>query len=136
MNRKLKESVTSDSIDPTMVAAQRFNTILDQSSGLNYHLQISPFSALISLKKTLIKNKSGKHLQPQNHQVLSKNMKDLIDRNTKFENDVIDLTKKHEEAVYNCKKVYEKINSCQNVQQEELKKTELNMKNYSRKLRN
>ena len=84
MNRKLEESVTSDCIDPTMVAAQNFNTILDQSSGLNYHLQISPFSALISLKKTLIKDKSGKPLLPQNRQVLSSNMKDLIDKNTKL----------------------------------------------------
>ena len=48
-------------IDPTMVVENSYNSIIQQvqSSNLNYQLQLSPFAALISLKKTPIKNKSG-----------------------------------------------------------------------------
>ena len=45
----------------TMAAMNSFKNVLDciQSSGLNYQIQLSPFSAVISLKKTLARNKSG-----------------------------------------------------------------------------
>ena len=38
-----------------------FNNVLHsiQNSCLNYHIQMSPFSAVISLKKSLVKSKSG-----------------------------------------------------------------------------
>ena len=44
-----------------MLATKAFDHLLQQvqSSSLNYHLQISPFSAIISLKKSLIKDKAG-----------------------------------------------------------------------------
>ena len=59
-----------------MLAAQNFNAILDQ-----IHLQVSPFSAVVSLKKTFINDKSGKPLLPQNRQVSIDDMKKLIDKN-------------------------------------------------------
>ena len=48
-------------VDSTMAAAIAFNNIVNlvQSSNLNFKLQLSPFSANISLKKTLLKDKSG-----------------------------------------------------------------------------
>ena len=48
--------------DKTMAAANyAFNNVLHsiQNSCLNYHIQMSPFSAVISLKKSLVKSKSG-----------------------------------------------------------------------------
>ena len=56
---------TSDE-DPTMAAKRTFDNILTQilSSNLNFHLQISPFSANISLKKSPKKDKSGAPCAP------------------------------------------------------------------------
>ena len=48
-----------DNSDATMVADEAFNLVLEQirNSKLNFQLQMSPFSAWISLKKSFIKNK-------------------------------------------------------------------------------
>ena len=44
-----------------MVASRTFDSILNQIqiSNLNFHLQVSPFSANISLKRSPVKDKSG-----------------------------------------------------------------------------
>ena len=61
----MDENSVSD-CDPTMLAKQVFNDILEgiQMSNLNYQLQLTPFSALVSLKKSFVKDKSGKFLFP------------------------------------------------------------------------
>ena len=58
---------TSIDSDVTMVAAQAFSKVLDciQNSHLNYQIQLTPFSAVISVKKTLVKNKLGAPIIPQ-----------------------------------------------------------------------
>ena len=47
-------------------ASETFDKILDyvKKSNLNFCLQLSPFSANISLKKTFVKNKAGVYLNP------------------------------------------------------------------------
>ena len=62
----MKEFISSDFANHTMLADQAFNKILDnvQKSNLNFQLQVSPFSALISLKKSLVKDRSGSLLLP------------------------------------------------------------------------
>ena len=47
--------------DGTMAAMKTFDYILNQiqQSCLNYRLDVSPFSAIISLKKSFAKDKSG-----------------------------------------------------------------------------
>ena len=49
-----------------MVTTNAYEKILDQimTSNLNFQIQMSPFSAVISLKKSLIKNKSGVPILP------------------------------------------------------------------------
>ena len=49
-----------------MAATLKFEEILRtiQSSNLNFHLEISPFSAIIHMKKSLITNKFGISLFP------------------------------------------------------------------------
>ena len=62
------EKTDSDSdFNPTMAASKAFDQILEyvKSSNLNFCLQLSPFSANISIKKTLTKDKSGVHLNPR-----------------------------------------------------------------------
>ena len=64
--RNMKKSISSDITNPEMLADQTFKNIIDgiQNSNLNFQLQVSPFSAFISLKKSLVKDKSGSYLQP------------------------------------------------------------------------
>ena len=53
--------------DPTMVAKQTFQQIIEQIqvSNLNFQLELSSFSARISLRKSLVKDKFGNFLFPQ-----------------------------------------------------------------------
>ena len=53
--------------DPSMAANKAFDMILScvQKSCLNYHVQLSPFSAVISVKKTLMKTLDGMPLFPK-----------------------------------------------------------------------
>ena len=50
-----------------MAANQAFVNLLQQiqMSSLNFKIELSPFSAIIHLKKSFIKDKSGANLQPQ-----------------------------------------------------------------------
>ena len=56
INNNKMEQIRFSELDPTMVAKRTFDNLLEliQSSNLNFHLKISPFSALIYLKKSLI----------------------------------------------------------------------------------
>ena len=98
-------------IDPTMVAENCYNSIIQQvqTSNLNYQLQLSPFAALISLKKTPIKNKSGipfpvKTILPcdaprgeaagQSHEVSYQEAK-----NTKLENELLRVKNEYAKAI-------------------------------------
>ena len=60
------ENSDSD-FDPKMAAAEVFETIINhvKLSNLNFRMEITPFSASIIIKKSLIKDKSGYHLRPQ-----------------------------------------------------------------------
>ena len=53
-------------LDPTMVAKRTFENIIEhiQTSNLNFQLNLSPFSASISLRKSLIRDKLGNILFP------------------------------------------------------------------------
>ena len=56
----------SSDLDPTMAASRMFENLLHQIkySNLNFRLEESPFAAVISLKKSLVKNKTGTLLMP------------------------------------------------------------------------
>ena len=87
MERKLEENINSDKIDPAMLAKQRFGDILEQvqTSCLNFQLQVSPFSAVISIKKSFIKDKSGNVFvspQPRESNIF---IKELLEKNDKLE---------------------------------------------------
>ena len=64
---KMKNTDSDTDYNPTMAASEAFDQILEyvKLSNLNFCLQLSPFSANISIKKTLIKDKSGVHLNPR-----------------------------------------------------------------------
>ena len=63
----MKLSTDSDiNPNPTMLASNVFEAIIDKIrySNLNFQIQMSPFSAIVSLKKSFITNKSGIPLLP------------------------------------------------------------------------
>ena len=59
IDAKVENIDNSDYHSTTMLASRTFNEILQEirSSNLNFQLQESPFSAQISLKKSLVKEK-------------------------------------------------------------------------------
>ena len=72
-----------------MMASMKFNRILQevQSSHLNFQLQLSPFSAVISIKKSFVKEKDGSvHLPPPVlcDKVSESDLDALKDRNEKL----------------------------------------------------
>ena len=77
-----------------MAASRTFHSILEQiqCSNLNFQLQISPFSANISLKKTPIKDKSGALVPPPPSCLRSTSadahIAALAAKNLKLENDL------------------------------------------------
>ena len=81
--------------DLTMLAENVFEDILDRikRSRLNFHLQISPFSAYISLKKSWQKDRSGALLVPS---LDCNEVKKLSSENMKLKSE---LEKTHTELV-------------------------------------
>ena len=112
---------TSDSdTPPAMLASIVFNRILNQiqSSNLNFHVQISPSSAFISLRKTFVKDKSGTPLIPSAiSSTPNLGMEELIAKNHILEKDLSILQKKYEEVSNNCEKAYEAIKELENNQE-------------------
>ena len=71
----MDSKIDSDSeINLTMYCDTTFNRIIEEvkSSKLNFHLQQSPYSAFISLKKSFQKDRSGTILVPDLSCALSK----------------------------------------------------------------
>ena len=52
--------------DFTMIASKLFDKIVNdvKNSGLNFRLELTPFGAKISLKKTTLRNKDGTFIIP------------------------------------------------------------------------
>ena len=79
-NSKMEKSDRIINSDISMLATETFNTLMSQiqNSSLNYHLQISPFSALVSIKKSFIKDKWGQNILPLEPFVTSCNVESEI----------------------------------------------------------
>ena len=60
---------SNSDFDPTMAANEMFELIINKvkQSNLNFWLEMTPFSAKITLKKTLIRDQSGNPVRPLLH---------------------------------------------------------------------
>ena len=128
------ERITSSDLktNSTMLATESFDRIVQhvQSSCLNFHLQISPFSAVISIKKSLIKDKSGNVILPPTtlRHGPKENIESLVDKNRKLEKDLIDIKKKYENAIKDCENANHRI---QNLEKHRQKETEIKVEETS-----
>ena len=77
--------------DYTMIASQIFDKIVNsiRDSGLNFSLQMSPFAATISLKKSLVKDKFGRSVKPSQMDSNSSDIiASLVKKNSDLENKI------------------------------------------------
>ena len=97
--------------DLAMVANAEFENILRsiRNSCLNYHLQVSPFSATISLRKTVVKDKAGAYIIPRHCEDIS-----LQRENTVLEDKLNSLRRKYEELLSSYSTANENITLLQN----------------------
>ena len=101
-----------------MAASRTFDQILEQiqTSHLNFHLQISPFSAVISLKKSFVKDRSGVPLLPSTPYTsqltsVSDDIAALAAKNLKLEKDMRIMQNDYADEVSNCEAAYATIKS-------------------------
>ena len=84
--------------DAAMLANKNFEIILStiRSSSLNYSIQVTPFAATISLRKTIIKDKTGTYIAPRHMEVENSELKYEI---SNLKNKLTTLRSKHEELL-------------------------------------
>ena len=90
--------------EPTMCVNQVFESLLNsvKSSNLNFHIQQTPFSAVISIKKSKIKDKFNLQPLPLNSKMfasLKAENQGLLDRVAYLENYTTSIQRELEEAV-------------------------------------
>ena len=100
------DQIRISDLDSTMVAKRTFDDLLAQiqASNLNFHLQLSPFSASISLKKSFIKDKFGNTLLPSHasapsdaaYQLLKQEHSLLLDDNDQLRQETQEFQTTHE----------------------------------------
>ena len=100
MQENMKQNIDSDSI-PAMHANYAFNSIIDKirNSNLNFQLQLSPFSAQISLKNSLVTERTGvARLPPSTTHRAVKSESDITafaEKNMQLERELDNLKLKH-----------------------------------------
>ena len=102
----------------TMMASQKFYSILQeiQSSHLNFQLQLSPFSALISLKKSFVREKDGSVSFPLHlgDKVSEAEISDYKGRNEKLVMELDTLRCKYEDVFDDCASKTEELRANKN----------------------
>ena len=93
-----------------MLSSNAFENIINQirTSNLNFQLQMSPFSACISLKRSLVKEKSGAFLLPPAAPESPNSESEiaaLVKKNLLLENKLVEINENYARAVDDCLKV-------------------------------
>ena len=111
------EVISDSDRNPTMLASNAFDNIIDKicSSNLNFQIQMSPFSAYISLKKSLIKEKSGALRLPPTSPTLNSEsaIAALVTKNVQLESKLAEIHADYARAVDECLKVTAKLEEYQ-----------------------
>ena len=113
-----------------MLATEAFDKILDQikTSGLNFQMQISPYSAAISLKKSLTKDQSGKpRIPPKPMNFSNEETEAIMKKNKELEKKVTILSNKNSELINDCSEAYKRIENFQKDREKDFKAHESEM---------
>jgi len=94
----MDKTISSD-LNPTMLASKTFDHIIEhvQTSNLNFQLQLSPFSATISLKKSFVKDRFGNILLPSSKvnenelKIRMQEYSDLLGENKQLRTTIIEM---------------------------------------------
>ena len=116
----MEQQIKSDNhFNSAMLASRSFENILHmiKTSNLNYFLQLSPFAAQISLKKSLIRDKSGfPFAQPVSTFLDStSNVTDLLNKNRALESKLSSLQNDYEAAIDDCATAHAMIKELEKV---------------------
>ena len=105
----MKENIDSD-FNPAMLASHAFETIIDKirNSNLNFQLQLSPYSAQISLKNSLVTEKTGAYRRPP-PPTCDSDTAAITRKNMELENELGQLKAQYNHAVEDCEKANTKI---------------------------
>ena len=97
----------SDS-DVTMLASETFDEIIPkiQNSCLNFSVQLTPFSAMISVKKSFVRDKVGTVILPDMKPLGSCKEENLDVKNSQLEKNLQDLEKTHLNTLVEGSKAY------------------------------
>ena len=114
----MQQFTDSDFKNSAMPASNVFHEILDQiqSSNLNFQLHVTPFSAQIYLRKSLVKDKAGITRPP-----VSPEIEKLVERNEKLQNELTMLQSNHNAVMNNYMNACETIKTLENRIKEEMK---------------
>ena len=112
-NERMQQIKDSDNTF-TMMASTAFDRILQeiQTSNLNFQLQVSPFSAQISLKKSLVKDRNGSCRLPPSESSFTRSESELsiLQREKmQVQNDLKVLQTKYERVVSDCEDAFNRI---------------------------
>ena len=94
----MDKTISSD-LNPTMLASKTFDHIIEhvQTSNLNFQLQLSPFSATISLKKSFVKDRFGNILLPSSEvnenelKIKMQEYSDLLGENDQLKTTIMEM---------------------------------------------
>ena len=112
------DEFTDSDCNLTMLATKSFDHILDliKTSCLNYQIQISPFSAFISLKKSLIRDKSGKpHLPTKLRNISSEHIEALVEKNHELQRKLSILSNDHTKLINDYDEAHQTIKKLQDL---------------------
>ena len=100
--------------DLTMLAKNNFESVLSsvRNSCLNYSIHVSPFSATISLKKTIVKDRNGACIIPP--LICENKSSDLRDDKAALEDEICSLRIKYKELLSAYASSNDNITSLQN----------------------
>ena len=109
-----------------MLASNTFDKILQeiQTSNLNFQLQVSPFSAQISLKKSLVEDKNGCLRLPSTasyEPCKDSKLKALESRAYNLEKELEDIRSKYEQTVDYLEEANERIKTLEDLVHEPIK---------------
>ena len=98
------------------MAAEFFEDIIKciRTSNLNFHLQLSPYSAIISLKKSFIKDKAGSPIPPPLYKQQNANYDTILKRNQALEEEINILSKAYKKSLNDLAALEDKVKILEN----------------------